>query len=209
MIITKEGEEFQSLLKKVEYLENVIMCSKYYAGCDLMEEKKTPKLKTGDWVYRTIGKDDKAHAYGRIFRIVIKGENDRDMSGVIEDCEGYSHFRSSLRHATPQEIEQHLRKICDEKYIGKKTKCLDFDDYHTVAKFHLYDVRDDMLYYETSKRDCVCLYRKGRFAEIVPEKKRVPKSKQELIKFIIEDLASFFYARDMPLIMDIVRDLEE
>jgi hypothetical protein len=40
MIITKEGEEYQNLLKKVEYLENVIRCSKYYCGCDPYKPRK-------------------------------------------------------------------------------------------------------------------------------------------------------------------------
>jgi hypothetical protein len=40
MIITKESEEFQNLLKKVEYLENVIRCSKYYIGCDPYKPRK-------------------------------------------------------------------------------------------------------------------------------------------------------------------------
>jgi len=111
MIITKEGEEFQKLLKKVEYLENVMRCSKYYAGCDLIEERKTPEFKVGDWVVRTVGKPAIGRELGRIFRIYKVYGSD------IRADDSTTHFSSSLRKATNEEIRDHLIKVAQEKSL--------------------------------------------------------------------------------------------
>ena len=103
MIITKESEIFQKLLKDVEYIKSALTFSgKYYIGCDPIEQKNLPTFKIGDWVIRTVGKDDNHHAFGRIFKIATL------YGGQIDDADKYTHFSSSLRHATKDEIKNHL-----------------------------------------------------------------------------------------------------
>jgi hypothetical protein len=178
MIITKEGEEYQSLLRKVEYLENVIRYSKYYAGCDLIEEK-TPEFKIGQWVVRTVGKKATGHELGRIFRI------DRmDSKSQIYADDGTFHFASSLRKAKINEIREYLfgeawkRGFVNEfrfvlygyaKYTRKK-------DY-----FADYNSDDDSLLVNVKEVDCpVAIYHQGTWATLVKEKKELPKTKEQL-----------------------------
>jgi len=193
----KDGKEYKITMPYSPLPNCVGNCTFCLGDLTIKPVDIEPVFKTGDWVRSNID--------GSVQRIrEINGNNLRYMDGSYEE-----EFKHSISHATPQEIEQHLRKICDEKYIGKKAKCLDFDDYHYAAKFHLYDVRDDVLYYETLKRDCVCLYRKGKFAEIIPEKKKLPKTKEALMSFVLEDLHPFFYDSDLPKIMKIINDHED
>jgi hypothetical protein len=84
--------------------------------------------------------------------------------------------------ATPQEIESHLRKICDEKYIGKKVRCLVSGEY-TVDRFWEYDdIKDRICYHTDVEGEGAWLYGNGKFAEIIPDKKKLPKTKKEFSK---------------------------
>jgi hypothetical protein len=53
------------------------------------------------------------------------------------------------------------------------------------------------------------IYYKGKFAEIVPDKKKLPKTKEELLNFIVTDLTDFFYAKDVTLIKNIINNIED
>ena len=90
-----------------------------------------------------------------------------------------------FRHATPQEIEAHLRKICDEKYRGKETKCLYGNITVKASYFDNYNYLDDILWYHTDYHSNICVYKQGKFAEIVPdEPKELPKTVEELKELI-------------------------
>jgi hypothetical protein len=91
-----------------------------------------------------------------------------------------------LRHATPQEIESHLRKICDEKALTKdgirlKSAVSSLEFIFDSKNPIYYNEIEDMLY-----TGIWGLYYNGKFAEIIEEKKRLPKTKEELLK-IFED----------------------
>jgi hypothetical protein len=93
---------------------------------------------------------------------------------------------SRCRHATEKEIKAHLRKIADEKYLGRKVRCLKADDYQykamqeqTVLRFYEYCPVSDKLFYIDDQR-WILLYEKGKWAEIVNEKKKLPKTKKQL-----------------------------
>ena len=94
------------------------------------------------------------------------------------------------RPATPAEIESHLRKICDEKYVGKKVKCL-FEGEFIVESFWKYDSYDDKIWYrEKDNIQPVCVYDQGKFAEIISDKKKLPKTREEF-KIILCDCFDF------------------
>ncbi|MCJ7447945.1 MAG: hypothetical protein MUO72_09640 [Bacteroidales bacterium] len=85
--------------------------------------------------------------------------------------------------ATQQEIESHLRKICDEKYIGKRVKGINgFTD--IISKFLSYESDSDTMRYKGEGNFIIYLYENGKFAEIISDKKKLPKTKEEFKKFI-------------------------
>jgi hypothetical protein len=99
------------------------------------------------------------------------------------------------RPATPAEIESYLRKICDEKYVGKKVKCL-LSGTYTVGKFWEYDKDADKICYTTTdgNGDGIWLFKDGKFAEIIPDKKPLPKTKKG-----IGELIKLYYDQNFPL----------
>ena len=100
-----------------------------------------------------------------------------------------------LRHATSQEIEQHLRKICDEKGYREGIKFHPINDplwIQTIGNKFWYDSSEEALHtiapkdeWNTYCSDPV-VYSKGKFAEVVPEKKKLPKTKEEAKVFLEE-----------------------
>ena len=100
----------------------------------------------------------------------------------------YYEKKANLRHATPQEIESHLRKICDEKYVGKKVHCIGFEEkIFTIKEFDFYNTEYDAMYYSALENTYLnCIYQAGRFAEIVAdEPKELPKTIDELKQLIL------------------------
>ena len=75
-----------------------------------VEKEKEPEFKVGDWVRHE----------GDVYRIE-EIEKDGWANG---DTPGKGWHMNNLIIATPVEIEKHLKKICDEKYIEKKVRCL-------------------------------------------------------------------------------------
>ena len=77
-------------------------------------EEPKPEFKVGDWVH--------TDSDGSIFRITEIGGTGL-YSGVGNG--GFCNWEyTRLRHATKDEIGSHLKKICDEKYVGKMVRCL-------------------------------------------------------------------------------------
>ena len=139
-------------------------------------EKPESEFKVGDWIT----------LFGRISRIMRIEDGLYYLSyydSHENESEGKVPFTLSMlrteRHATEEEIEAHLKKICDKRYIGKRVKCLSWDEY-VVDRFVEYDVDSDSMIYE-GKNDggYVYVYQQGEFAEIIPDKKKLPCSKEE------------------------------
>lgn len=110
---------------------------------------------------------------------------------LFNDC-GNSYDKCDLCSPTPQEIEAHLRKICDEKYVGKKARCLSYGkDIDTIKEFKRYDEVDrhynpDQMIYNSESGRLMVVYLHGKFAEIVPdEPKELPKTLEELERLLI------------------------
>lgn len=100
--------------------------------------------------------------------------------------------QDAFRPATEQEIESHLRKICDETYIGKKVECLSIiKDVAEIGDFSDYDFESDiMVYKKRSSNLDIYVYEKGKFAEVIESKKALPKTREEFHLFLIEWLNS-------------------
>jgi len=92
---------------------------------------------------------------------------------------------NALRPATHSEIEQHLIKVAKEKGFkeGVKVKCLACGTYN-LGNISEYRMSDDRLFFcqqGLSRLDHdseITLYQQGKWAEILPEKKKLPIGKQ-------------------------------
>jgi hypothetical protein len=141
------------------------------------ETPKQPEFKEGQWV---IGINGYTPYYPA--RINILPENKNEVKHLYwngeEEVQSYQSIKK-VRLATDSEIETHLREICDKKYVGKKvistlTGLQNIIMYNRGSHYE----KDDTYYI-----DGIEVYRQGKFAKIVPEKKKLPKTKAELMEF--------------------------
>ncbi len=123
----------------------------------------------------------------------------------LYSAEEESYHKQFSRPATPTKIESRLRKICDEKYIGKKVKCLyrNTEVKFLVSYLDNYDYINDILWYSTDYHSNICVYKQGIFAEIIPDKKKLPKTKEEFEKAFNE------FANSMDDINDFLNKYED
>jgi hypothetical protein len=106
-----------------------------------------------------------------------------------------------IRPATQQEIELHLRKICDEKYIGKKVKCLESgcscnSRTNIVSYFKRFNLDDNVMYYNCIKGFEIVVYKEGKFAEIIPNKKKDNASQPLFVCREAQSLTIIHYRRE-------------
>jgi len=177
-------EEFKNMDKlKDELFEAIDKICKDY------ESKHKPEFKTGQWAgFRT--NDGKIHPFliHHFGGIMVYGQDFKCEDDIYKVR--LQVYRSNLISVTPAEIKSHLKKICDEKYIGKKVKCLIDNDIREVACFAIYLSSEDKLCYESIDEVIMCVYHKGKFASIIPpDKKKLPKTKDEGKKFLDDFLS--------------------
>jgi len=145
-----------------------------------------PEFKAGQWAgFRT--NDGKIHPFliHHFGGIMVYGQDFKCEDDIYKVR--LQVYRSNLISVTPAEIKSHLKKICDEKYIGKKVKCLIDNDIREVACFAIYLSSEDKLCYESIDEVIMCVYHKGKFASIIPpDKKKLPKTREEFEKFLSE-----------------------
>jgi hypothetical protein len=138
-------------------------------------KKKEVKFKEGDWVYST---DDWCHHKGienRIFRVresspggyVYMYLNDLNYTD-----KSWNQHISSLRKATPKEIEEHLLKEVERRgYKKGNFKCLWTHKFNSGLSVE-YNAHEDRLWLEYGE-----VYEKGNWAEIIA----IPESLQKAI----------------------------
>ena len=146
-----------------------------------------PEFKADQWAaWEEDWDEDEDEHKKHIFYITAIDMKDKIVSGnsfePVTKVEDKCTIRD-LVSVTPQEIEAHLRKICDEKYIGKKAQCLFDNQYYTVEKYYKY-VGIDSLWYIDDNNGAIKVYGQGQFAEVIPDKKKLPKTKEELNEFL-------------------------
>ena len=158
-----------------------------FAFCD--EPKQ--EFRVGQWCYYD---NPKGKGIPFVFRIEEVSNDGTDLLRKSVDLTftngiewlPYRH----CRHATPQEIEQHLRKICDEKGYkkGTKIKCVMFPEreiFELSGEFQYWLEYDRLVDIATNNSSYVpAIYNEGKFAEIIPPKKPLPKTRDEYMKFI-------------------------
>jgi hypothetical protein len=168
----KDGEEFSLLISNGE-------TGKYELKSVNRLVEPEPKFKVGDWVIF------ESNAYYNIQRIKTFY---RDYHAIDDDGCGLYLDLPEYRLATPQEIESHLKKICDEKYIGKTAKCLFLPaDDDEIIRFKQYFIDGDKMWYNSKNGNEVCVYKQGEFAEILPqESKELPKTLEELVTLLYD-----------------------
>ena len=153
--------------------------------CRDYEEKHEPEFKVGDWAgYKTV--DGRIHlfkidhfennrVYGQSF------EYEDDLYRVTWEC-----CTDGLISVTKEEIEAHLKRICNKRYIGKKARCLiDNEDIKRIECFAEYDYDDDSIVYNDKDSRNMYIYQQGKFAEIIPDKKKRPETRAEFEEFLI------------------------
>ena len=176
----KDGKEYEVTLPDMT-VPNAIDNRTFKFG-DLSIKPVEPEFefKVGQWV---IAKEKYFRPYSPQLIISIG----TDMYNIVQ----YNYFDdfdktekngctgNYLRHATPQEIEQHLRKICDEKgyKVGVRVNLKSCGKYvcDIMHNNYSYNATQDAFFIGGAT-----IYTKGEFAEIVPEKKKLPKTKMEL-----------------------------
>ena len=92
------------------------------------------------------------------------------------------------------------KKICDEKYIGKKIKCCVSGGQVFIRSYHHYEPDSDSLWYSVENNGLhYCVYTAGKFAEIVPGKKKLPMTKNEFKEFLFD---AFKYKKGKRYLME-------
>ena len=149
-----------------------------------VESESEPEFKVGQWG---------AYRNGDIFYLFLihhfEGDSVYGQDFIDIDDIYAVDYQCDKRHLVsfpPAEIESHLRKICDQKYIGKKVKDVWNESIRKVGEFYAYYFDDDRLeYYDVNNAQYVIRpYRQGKFAEIIPDKKPLPKTRGEFAEFL-------------------------
>jgi len=168
-------DEFKNMDKlKDELFEAIDKICKDYESKN--EPDTVPEFKVGDWV---IGENrclpKKPSLIRKFYEYNLMDYDDFEGATKQIAWKGY------IRHATKEEIESHLKKICDEKYIGKKVKCLvEERDEKIIGGFKEYRYNEDCMIYTDEAGLNMFVYDQGKFAEIIPDKKKLPKTREEL-----------------------------
>lgn len=160
--------------------------------------KPEPEFKVGQWAaYRhcnihypfLIDHFEGGRVYGQDFTDIY------DIYVVDYQCD-----KRCLISVTPSEIESHLRKIAEKKGYRKGTKIKNMinNEIHTIDhRPFWYDKNIDIIFCWTPEDEWVHrevsnprIYEKGKWAEIIPDKKPLPKTRDEFRKFIDDWAAS-------------------
>jgi len=132
-------------------------------------EEPKPEFKEGNWVVQMMDKSDEL---GRI-KIIT------DEHITYDDGSGHASWNGYIRHATKEEIESHLKKVCDEKYPkGAKFRSLSCDGIGIVRDEFSYYIKNDQLTNGNT------IYRNGKWAEIIPDTKKLPNDKKGIGELI-------------------------
>ncbi len=142
-------------------------------------EEPKPKFKVGDWAVWDNSFDKCLFYITKIDGIRIFGD---EFKGAGEE---YQCFLDELVSATSEVIETHLKKICDERYpIGTKYVSV------TTGNPEIIEKKFKCYFYEDGAHitdGCGgAVYSGGKFAEIIPDKKKLPKTINEYIDFLVK-----------------------
>jgi hypothetical protein len=174
-------KDLQMLKENLVYIEGLVqgMQSKIddMVKQESPQESKESEFKVGQWVC--------LHGSSYPYRIE-KIDNNGNL--FVNNLCGTSHLITSggFHLATPQEIENHLKKIAEEKGFKNNTlirgltaQSEPFYSCYVMETPLSYNEPEDSLCSQSGDR----VYCRGKWAEIVPVKKKLPKNKEELKQF--------------------------
>ncbi len=177
-----------------EYELNVIG-NRFYIDGEIITQIKpinaepTPKFKVGDWIIRKDGNIPKRIKYVDKYAFLC---DDEISDHLFENADGYCAYR----FATQSEIESHLIKIAEKKgfkngvmFTGlrfhRDCKMLWQVGSTDVEQFKGYYKDGDYLIVEDVKNGVwELIYQQGKWATIIPDKKPLPKTKEEFMNFL-------------------------
>ena len=144
----------------------------------------TPKFKVGDWIISTEYPSDGVVRISEIFGNILY------FTGCLSNGnEFHSEIKSQfVRPATASEIKSHLIKEAERRGFKNNVK------YKDPVNEKIHKLRFDKLYY--CEGDILtdgwggAIYQDGQWATIIPDKKPLPKTKDELTQ-IFYDFALF------------------
>ena len=179
----KDGKEYEVILPDIT-MPGAVDNRTFKIG-DLITIKPIepePMFKIGEW----LAFDD----YRKIFCYVD------NVNGYLKGDDTGFYSPEYCKRATPQEVEQHLRKICDEKGYkdGVKIREIGTNNTHTLERHRewYYLKESDSFHGCTPSEEWdfgssnPYIYHNGQFAEIVTEKKKLPKTKREFRDFLVD-----------------------
>lgn len=167
------------------------------------EKAEETKFKVGQWVVFLPEKAKDMHLYTDFWNAphimrILKITNADNYLHFDENQDPYNNGDKSsnvcdcFRPATKEEIEAHLRKICDEKGYKKGMKVKDANDglvsVITENEPEEYRPEYDSLVIRSRAKDhdyrVTNLYYNGKFAEILPDLKKKPETREEFEAFL-------------------------
>ncbi len=143
----------------------------------IKEEIDQPGFKVGQWYVFN----------NTLFRVTAMSRDEieyNDENGDDFFIVGSCKYTNS-RPATPQEIEAHLSKVLTEKGFVKGATYISLGSGATVKiikepSFFYFELSDLMGISGIDPIIHDMVYNKGQFAEIIPDKKKLPKTREEL-----------------------------
>jgi len=166
-------DEFKNMDKlKDELFEAIDKICKDY------ESKHEPEFKVPGWHYHP-DNDEMFYVY--------KIENGHVYAeGIIFDID--SPYYKHCITPSPEKIESYLKPICDKKYVGKRILVQTFKDGTSdiVNEFLSYEPEEDTIRYQGIKNYILYPYKQGKFASIIPGKKKPPETREEFEKFLVD-----------------------
>jgi len=168
------------ILKAVEYVNDIPARVEEFLTKQEYTKEPEPEFKVGQYYL---------HSQIDLIRIIGVDKKHIDFQFVKSEQKDFfvvgSHFYCDLSIATPAEIEGHLQKIC-VKYVGKEIT--GFDDRRigiVNSSYFNYNPNDDQFWMRADNDFYICVYSAGKWAEIIPDKKKLPRTKEELYKVLL------------------------
>jgi hypothetical protein len=165
-----EKSDYQKVVDEADekFRYNAQWFSKYYASCPSFEAD--PNSLKYNWLIHNFSS---TMIYARYIG-----------SNLLQGINGTLYGNDNYHDAASFEIKGHLTKLAKEKGYSKGKSVISA---YCNQKYNLdsdnieYDAREDALL-----MDSTAIYCQGKWAEIVPDKKKLPKTKDELLALLLK-----------------------
>jgi hypothetical protein len=167
-------------MKKIEFLnERTVLVDGETFRRTLPYSIPKPRFKVGDWIVANMEDGEEIHRIKKIYSDSL----------VYDDNPSSAHYeyeKAVHRLATIEEIESHLIKTAENMgYTGGQNlirindRCSSYIGRQSNNHF-IYRADIDRL-----EMNGTGIYEEGKWAEIIPDKKPIPKTKDDLYEFLV------------------------